>query len=313
MGVISFKAFMAYSKRGMLLGDDELMKIMELIVKNRAILAAHAENGSILDYLEDKFTAEGNLSPEFYSLSHPNSAEAEAIFRILTLAQVVGCPMYLPHVSAGESLEVLRLFRRRGGPPFFAETCPHYLTLTEDEMSRRGSLAKVAPPLRKSKDVEQMWAALQEGQIDVIGSDTAGHAVKAKEPLWDEVFKAPYGIPGVDTVFTVTYDEGVNRGRIILPRLVEVMCENPAKIFDIYPKKGILQEGSDADVVIFDPSAAHTIGQRNEHLNVDYSMYEGRQCLGAPILVMQRGEVLMEDGKLKAAPGQGRFTPGRQH
>ena len=309
LGVISFKAFMAYSKRGMKLEDDELMKVMEIVAENNAFFAVHAENGTILDYLEEKLISEGRLGPEMYPLAQPNIAEAEAIFRILTLAKIIRCPMYLPHLSASESLQVVRLFKEWGEPRFFTETCVHYLTLTDDEMKKRGSLAKVGPPLRKSKDVEDMWKAVDEGLIDVIASDTAGHLVKSKEPLWENVFTAPSGLPGVESLFTVTYDEGVNNGRVTLPLMVKLMCENPARIFGLYPQKGVLQKGSDADLVIFDPTLPHTIEADAQHAKVDYSMYEGRECVGAPVLVMQRGNVLVENGEFKAVAGQGKYLP----
>ncbi len=313
MGVISFKAFMAYARRGMKLEDNELMKIMEILVENGALLAVHAENGSILDYLEDRLIAQGNLGPEYYSSSHPSLTEAEAIFRILALAKVIKCPIYLPHISTCESLKVIKLFRDWGKPVFFTETCPHYLTLTHEEMKKRGALAKMAPPLRNRKDIEEIWRAIEEGLIDVISSDAAGHLVKAKEPLWDNIFKSPYGIPGLDTMFTVVYDEGINKGRINLPRLVELTCENPARIFGLYPRKGVLQEGSDADVVVFDPGISHTIKAKNKHLKVDYSMYEGRVCLGTPLLVIQRGKILLEKGELKGERGQGKYIPGEKN
>lgn len=126
----------------------------------------------------------------------------------------------------------------------------------------------------------------------------------------EQVFKAPSGIPGQEEMFTITYDEGINRGRITLPRLVELFCENPARIFGLYPQKGVIQKGADADIVIFDPTAPHTIRAKNLHLKVNYSMYEGRKCLGAPALVMQRGKILMEKGELKVDPGRGRYLPG---
>jgi dihydropyrimidinase len=152
---------------------------------------------------------------------------------------------------------------------------------------------------------------VNEGLIDVIASDAAGYTVKGKEPIWDDIFRAPSGLPGVETMFTVIYDEGVNKGKITLPQLVKLTCENPAKIFGFYPKKGVLQEGSDADVVIFDPTLSYTIKAENQHLNADYTMYEGRECVGAPVLVMQRGQILVENGELKAKPGQGKYLPGK--
>lgn len=306
-GVISYKAFMAYAKRGMKLEDDELLHLMEVISANRAILAAHAENGAIIDYLENQFVAADRETPEHYVATHPNLSEAEAIFRLLTLASVTDCPIYIPHISALESLDVVRWFKKRGDIEIYTETCPHYLTLIEDELKSKGALAKMSPPLRSRNDVEKLWQALQEGLIDVIASDTAGHTQSANEPLWDNIFSAPYGIPGIDTLFKIVYNEGVNQGRISFPRLVEVLSEQPAKIFGLYPRKGAIVEGSDADIVIFDPAMPYTIPAQNPFLKVDYSMFAGRKGPGAPTLVMQRGRVLMQQGKLKAQAGQGKY------
>lgn len=306
-GIISYKAFMAYAKRGMKLEDDELLHLMEVISANRAILAAHAENGAIIDYLENQFVAAGRETPEHYVATHPNLSEAEAIFRLLTLASVTHCPIYIPHISALESLDVVSWFKKRGDTEIYTETCPHYLTLIEDELKSRGALAKMSPPLRTTNDVEKLWQALQEGLIDVIASDTAGHTQSANEPLRDNIFNAPYGIPGIDTLFKTVYNEGVSRGRITLPRLVEVLSERPAKIFGLYPRKGAIVEGSDADIVILDPAMPYTIPEQNPFLKVDYSMFAGRKGLGAPTLVMQRGRVLMQQGKLQAQAGQGKY------
>ena len=227
--------------------------------------------------------------------------------RVLSLARAAGCPMYIPHITAWEVLDVVRMVQGWGGQRIFAETCTHYLTLTDAEMTRRGSLAKVGPPLRGERDVEAMWEALNDGLIDVVGSDSGGVMVAKKEPLFDEVFKAPFGFPGLSTMFSVAYDEGINKGRTSLPDLVRVMAERPARIFGLYPQKGVLEPGSDADVVVFDPTVAHTVRAENQHLNIDYTMFEGRECVGAPVAVVQRGAVLLEDGALKAKPGQGKF------
>jgi dihydropyrimidinase len=291
----------------MKLEDDELLHLMEVISANRAILATHAENGAIIDYLENQCINAGQETPEHYVATHPNLSEAEAIFRLLTLASVTQCPIYIPHISALESLDVVRWFKKRGTPEIYTETCPHYLTLIEDELKFKGALAKMSPPLRTTNDVEKLWQAIQEGLIDVIASDTAGHTQSANEPLRDKIFKAPYGIPGIDTLFKIVYNEGVNQGRITLPRLVEVLSEQPAKIFGLYPRKGAIAEGSDADIVILDPGMPYTIPEQNPFLKVDYSMFAGRKGLGAPTLVMQRGRVLMQKGKLQAQAGQGRY------
>ncbi len=311
LGVNSFKVFMAYARRGMKLEDEQIIKIMEIIAAKKGLLAAHAENGSMIDFLEDRSTAQGNLGPEFFTPSHPNISEAEAIFRILALSDVTKCPLYLVHVTARESLDVIRLFKGWGKNNFYTETCTHYLTLTDDELLTKGSLAKMAPPLRKQQDVDALWQSAADGLIDVIGSDAAGHTIEKKEPIWDNIFLSPNGIPGVDTMFTVAYDEGVNGKRISLPRLVELTCENPARIFGLFPRKGILQEGSDADVLIFDQRMKHTVTAKNSPLKVGYSLFEGREIMGKPSIVMQRGKILLENGELKGQPGQGKFIPVR--
>ena len=310
MGVVSFKGFTAYKKRGMQLEDEEILRIMGLIARHNGVFATHCENGPILDLLEDAAVARGDVKPEHYPPTHPGISEAEAVFRVLSLAQVSGCRMYLPHLSAKESLDVLRLFKSWNRQTIYAETCPHYLVFTDEELKKRGTLAKMSPPLRRPADVAALWRAVQEGAIDVIGSDAAGHSMAANEPLHDDVFSAPHGIPGLDTMFTVTYSEGVNKGRITLPHLVKMTSENPAKIFGLYPKKGTLAIGADADVVIFDPALNHRVPDKNAYAKVDYSLYEGFRCLGAPTLVMQRGKIIMADGEIKADQGQGRFLAG---
>lgn len=314
MGVTSFKGFMAYRKRGMMLDDPELLQALEIVAANGGLFQVHAENGSLLDYLQDKFIAAGKTTPEYHSLSGPNLAETEAVMRIATLAASVNCPLYLVHLSARQSLDLVRLWQSWGPTsPLYTETCIHYLTLKNEELKKRGSLAKVGPALREQEDIDALWEAVADGLIEVVSTDYAGHTKEKKEPIWDDVFKAPSGLPGIGNLLSIVYDAGVNEGRITLPRLVEVLCEAPARIFGIHPRKGTLSPGSDADLVVFDPSATHTIRAAEQHLKTDYSMWEGRECVGAPTLVMQRGAVLVEDGELKAENGQGVFLPCAGH
>jgi dihydropyrimidinase len=309
LGVTSFKIFMAYARRGMKLEDEQILKVMEIINEQNALLGVHAENGSMIDFLEDRSLARGEVGPEYFAPSHPNLSESEAIFRILALSSITGCPVYLVHVTTRESLEIIRLVREWGKDDFYTETCTHYLTLTDEALIEHGSLAKMAPPLRKGSDVEALWQAVNSGLIDVIGSDAAGHTIEDKAPIRDNIFKSPNGIPGLQTMFTVAYDEGVNTGRMTLPRLVQLTCENPARIFGLFPRKGVLQEGSDADVLIFNPASSFRITVDDSPLKVGYTLYEGRECLGKPSLVMQRGRVIVEEGKFHARPGQGMFVP----
>ena len=311
MGVVSFKGFTAYKKRGMLLEDEELLKVMGLIAEHGGLFATHCENGPVLDHLEELYQAKGWTRPECYPPTHPGIAEAEAVFRVLSLAQVAECPMYLPHLSARESLDVAALFRRWQRQTIFTETCPHYLIHTAELLKTRGTPAKMSPPLRQNEDTEALWQAVAAGQIDVIGSDAAGHLLASNEPHFADVFAAPHGIPGLDTLFTVTYDAGVNRGQMTLPQLVRMTSENPARIFGLYPQKGTLAPGSDADLIIFDPCRAHTVPDKNPHTKVDYSIYAGRQCLGAPELVMQRGRVVFTGGEVRQGGGTGAYLPAR--
>ena len=310
-GVISFKAFTSYRKRGMKLEDDQILHLMELVAREKALLAFHAENDALLEYLEAKALSEGREHPRDYPATHPAISEAEAIFRVLSLAAIVGCNIYLPHVTCKESLEVIRLFRKWGTvPTLFAETCPHYLALNDGQLALRGNLAKMSPPLRKDADREALWKAVRNGEIQVVASDAAGHATAANEPLFAQTFRAPHGAPGVDTLFCVTWNEGIVKGRIGIPDLVRLLCENPAKCFGLYPKKGTLLPGSDADVVIVDPGEDWIVPDKNEHMAVDYSLFAGMRCLGRQRTVLLRGEVAYEDGHILDGTRRGAFLRG---
>ncbi len=309
MGITSFKAFTSYRKRGMKLEDEEIIHLMELVAAGGGLLAFHAENGALLDYLEDRALAGGKTHPRYYPATHPPLSEAEAVFRVLALASSTGCGIYLPHLTCSESLAVVELFRSWNVlPALHTETCPHYLALTDAELERRGNLAKMSPPLRKEQDRLALWEALAGGRIDVVASDAAGHTVAANEPLFDDTFKAPHGTPGVETLFGVTWDEGINKGRITVTDFVRVMSENPARIFGLYPRKGALAPGSDADIVLVDPGRIWTIPEKNPHLRVDYSLFSGRQCVGAPSAVLRCGELVCRYGDLFNIPS-GHFLP----
>ena len=308
-GVRSFKGFMAYRKRGMFLGDSDLLRILSVLKANDGLFCVHAENGDLCDFLEDRFAKEGKVGPEYYAPSRPGITEAEATFRILSFANVLDCPIYVVHVSTRDTLDVIDLFRKRNTSPVFAETCTHYLTLTNQKMLELGTLAKVSPPLREQDDVDALWEAIKANRVDTIGADTAGHMMEKKEPIFGNVFSAPAGLPGQETMFTVTYDEGFNRRGVSLQKLVELCAEKPARIFGLYPRKGTLQAGSDADVLIFDPGREHVVRAADRVTRSDYSMYEQRRLVGAPELVMQRGRILLENGELRAEPGGAQFLP----
>lgn len=312
-GVTSFKGFMAYKKRGMKLEDDDLLRALTVISSCGGLFQVHAENGALIDYLQDRLVAAGKTAPQYYAESAPNLAEAEAVFRIATLAAAARCPLYLVHLSARESIDVVRLWRRWGSWPIRTETCTHYLTLTNADVLKRGTLGKVGPPLREHADQEALWEAIADGTIEVVATDFAGQTVESKKPLNENVFASPSGLPGIGELLTLVHDSGVNTGRITMPKLVEVLCANPARIFGMYPQKGALLPGSDADVVVFDPARRHVIRAAGQGLKTDYSMWEERECLGYPTLVIQRGRILVENGELRAHPGQGVFIPRERY
>lgn len=311
MGIVSFKGFTSYSKRGMKLEDEDILRVMEIISDLGGLLAFHAENGALLDYLEDRAKAAGHSHPRYYPATHPNLSEAEAVFRVLTLAAHTRCGLYLPHITCAESLQVIELFRSWNRlSRLYVETCPHYLTLDDSALEVHGNLAKMSPPLRTPHDREALWHALANSSIDVVASDAAGHNRAANAPQFDETFKAPHGAPGVDTLPSVFWDAAVNSGRLNVPQVVRLLCENPARIFGLYPQKGVIQPGSDADIVLFDPAAPFVVPDQNPYLHVDYSLFAGRTCMGRPVQVLLRGEVVAENGQV-TGNSKGRFVPGK--
>lgn len=302
LGVRTFKMFMTYAKLGRMTSDYYLSAAMDLIAMHGGMAMVHAENGLATDYLEDKFNSEGVPAIEAFTRMRPAALEAEAINRAIAIAEITGCQIYIPHLSAGRGLEPI-VRARNAGQRVFAETCPQYLLLTERDLFKWGPLAKIGPPLRTPRDNEALWRGLADGTIDVVASD---HAPKAKRRE-DDFFEAAYGSPQAETLFPLLYDAGVNGGRISLPRLVQLLSETPARIFGLYPRKGSLQIGSDADLVVVDPTVRHILSGKTQHSKAGYTLYEGRECLGRPWMTFQRGRIVLNQDRLMARPGDGRF------
>jgi len=310
LGIVSFKVFMAYRKRGMMLEDEQLLHIMRVVAQYGGLLAAHAENGALIDHMEELFIGKGNEHPQYYAASHPELSEAEAVFRFLSLARTAGCDTYLPHLSTAKALDVVRLFKRWNCQRFYSETCPHYLLLNEEKFNEMGAIAKMSPPLRTQDDQEALWQAVSEGLIDVVASDHAGSHSSKKLPQWDKVFNAPNGVPGMECLVPLMLQHGVMNGRTTLPAIVKQLCENPARIFGIYPQKGTIAVGSDADLAIFDFSAIRELGATHKELKIDYSLYQGMTVTSQPDLVFLRGKQIAEKGVICAQRGGGRFVAG---
>jgi len=304
MGIRTFKFFMPYVKLEWNTDDYHLIKAMDMLAELGGMVMVHAENGGAIDYLEDKYLKGPNASAKFFNATHPAAMEEEAIFRAIRMAEVTGCPLYIVHNTTVRALRHI-WEAQEDGLPVYAETCPHYLTLTEDILKERGALAKVGPPIRTEEDREGLWEGLADGTIQVVATD---HAPKEKDVNGD-FLEQSFGSPQIETLLPITYDGGVNTGKISTVRLVQVLCENPARIFGLYPKKGTIAVGSDADLVVFDPNREFTIRAENQHSNAGYTLYEGRTVLGWPEMSFQRGRCIMRHGEIVADAGQAQFLP----
>ncbi len=302
LGVRTFKFFLTYLKQGWYTDDYQLIKAMDILAENGGMAMVHCENGGAIDYLEDKYLKGPNASASLFNASRPAALEEEGVFRAIRLAEVVGCPLYIPHVTTRRVLRHL-VDARLDGLTVYGETCPQYLNLTQAILDTRGALAKIGPPIRSEEDRLALWDALRDGTLSVVASD---HAPKAKDVHGDFLAQG-FGSPQIETLLPMTYQGGVNEGHIGVVRLAHVLSENPARIFGLYPAKGAIAPGSDADLVVFDPNREFTIRTENQHSNVGYTLYEGRTVLGWPELTFQRGKPVLRDGEVVAQPGQGRF------
>ena len=303
MGIRTFKFFMPYIKQGWTTDDYHLIKAMDMLAGLGGMVMVHAENGGAIDYMEDKYLT-GPDAAKYFNVTRPAAMEEEAVFRAIRMAEVMECPLYIAHNTTARALRHIRE-AQDAGMPVYAETCPQYLTLTKDIIEERGALAKIGPPIRTAADRAALWDGLADGTIQTVASD---HAPKFKDVDGD-FLEQPFGSPQIETVLPLTYDGGVNRGHISVVRLVQVLCENPARIFGLYPKKGTIAVGSDADLVVFDPTREFSIRADNQHSNVGYTLYEGRSVLGWPEMSFQRGRRVLWQGKVVAEPGVGRFLP----
>ncbi len=304
MGVRTFKFFLSYVKQGWYTDDYQLLKAMDILAERGGMAMVHAENGGGIDYLEDKYLKGPNASAKYFNTSHPAALEEEAIFRSICMAEIANCPLYIAHVTSARSLRPIRQAQAEGRR-LFAETCPQYLSLTQEILDTRGALAKIGPPIRTAADQAALWDAIVDHTLCIVSSD---HAPKAKDVNGDFLAQG-YGSPSTETLFPVTYDRGVNTGLITPVRIAQLLCENPARVFGLYPKKGTIAVGSDADLVVFDPNREYTITAANQHSNVGYTLYEGRTVTGWPEMSFQRGRRVLYKGEIVAQTGQGHFLP----
>src|SRR5437764_4625363 len=308
-GVSSFKLFMAYP--GVFLVDDgTIFKAMTTAGEAGGLICMHAENGVVIDVLVKRALAEGKTAPKYHALTRPTRAEAEGVHRAIAIAEMAHAPVYIVHLSCHEALKEVQAARDLGLPAY-AETCPQYLFLDYSYYEQdgfEGAKYVMAPPLRDKSNQEQLWKRLRGNDLQVISTDHCPFCFKEEKELGRSDFsKIPNGGPGVEHRMSLIYDGGVVQGRINLNRFVELTSTAAAKIFGLFPKKGTIAVGSDADIVIFDPNAEQTISAKTHHMRVDYSAYEGRKVQGVTETVLSRGNVIVDQGQFKAKPGSGQF------
>jgi dihydropyrimidinase len=308
-GVASFKLFMAYPNV-LMVDDATIFKALSQTSKNGALVCMHAENGSVIDVIVARALAEGKTAPIYHALTRPPRAEAEAVHRAIAMAEIAQVPVYIVHLSSEDALNEVREARDKGVPAF-AETCPQYLLLSQDDLARpnfEGAKYVFTPPLRPKEHQPKLWEGLKNDHLQVVSTDHCPFCFKDQKVLGkDDFTRIPNGGPGIENRLQLIHHYGVNQGKLSLNRFVELTSTTPARIFGMYPKKGEIAAGSDADIVLWDPNASYTISASTHHMKVDYSMFEGFAVKGNARMVMSRGEVIVEGDTFLGRPGRGQY------
>ncbi len=308
-GISSFKTFMAY-KGALMIDDGQMVQLMKVVKKHGGLVTVHATNGDMIDSLIAKNRAQGNLSPLYHYLSQPEVTEAEASGRFTDMLEYTDCPGYIVHMTCEGALNAVRKATQRN-QKVFVETCTQYLMLDASlyEKDFEGAKWVMSPPLREKKDQKALWSGINQGLIQVVGTDHCPFMWDQKKMGKDDFSKIPNGHPAIEHRMEFLYSEGVHQGKISLTKYVEISSTNAAKIFGMYPRKGTIAIGSDADIVIFDPNKEHTISVDTHHMNCDYSGYEGHKVIGKTETVILRGKVAIENETCKLEAGHGQFIP----
>ncbi len=309
-GITSYKLFMAY--KGALMVDDEtLFRTMEVAAKTGALVMVHAENGDVIDILVKEALAAGNTDPLYHALTRPPEAEGEATNRAIQLAHLAGAPLYVVHVTCREAVEPIAAAREKGWD-VWGETCTQYFFNSLDDIAKpnfEGAKYVYSPPVRDKSNHDVLWNAVRTDALSAISTDHCAFLFDGQKTLGkDDFSKIPNGGPGLENRLQMIHEFGVRTGRISLNRMVELLATSPAKLFGLYPRKGTVAVGSDADLVIFDPQKQVTISAATHHSRADYNLYEGTTVAGSPDVVLLRGHVLVENDQLVAAPGIGQFV-----
>lgn len=306
-GITSFKTFMAY-KGALMIDDRQMVGLMNEVKKCGGLVTVHATNGDMIDFLIAKHKSEGKLEPLFHYLSQPEITESEATGRFADMAYHTGVPAYVVHMTCEGALNQVRDAAKRN-QRVFVETCIQYLVLDASLYQQNFDGAKyvMSPPLRELKDQESLWAGINQGTVNVVATDHCPFMWEQKKMGLNDFSKIPNGHPAIEHRMELLFSEGVSKGKISLNKFVEVSSTNAAKIFGMYPRKGTIGIGSDADLVVFDPSKKHTLSAKAHHMNVDYSAYEGKELIGKCESILLRGQIAVDKGETKVSKGYGKF------
>lgn len=308
-GITSFKVFMAY-KNNLQVDDGTLYSTLQFAKEQGALVMVHAENGDVIDLLVTRALAEGHTEPKYHALTRPQELEGEATGRAIALTELADSRLYVVHVTCADAVWKIAEARKKG-LNIYGETCQQYLVLDQSALEQdgfEGAKFVWSPPLRPKWNQDVLWDALRSGQLQTVGSDQCSFDFAGQKELGRHDFsKIPNGGPTIEDRFSILYSEGVDKGRISIHQFVDAVSTASAKLFGLFPRKGTIAVGSDADLVIFDPNAERTLSVRSHHMNVDYSAFEGMKIKGEPVSVMSRGEFVVRDRKYAGRPGAGRY------
>ncbi len=308
-GITSFKVFMAY-KNVFQADDGVLFHTLKTAKEHGALVMVHAENGDVIDYLVTDALANGNTDPIYHALTRPPEAEIEATGRATELTGLADSQLYVVHVTCAGAAEKIAEARQKGFN-IWGETCQQYLVLEQEDLAKpnfEGAKYVCSPPLREKWNQEELWKALRNGYLHTVGSDQCSFNFEGQKDLGrDDFSKIPNGMPTIEDRFSIVFSEGVKKGRITLNQFVDIVSTRSAKLFGMFPQKGTIAVGSDADIVIFDPNVERTISASTHHMNVDYNPFEGLKVTGEPVSVLSRGEFIIREKQLVGKPGMGQY------
>ncbi len=310
-GSPTIKCYMTYRQEGLLIEEPELRQILAALRDHGGMLLVHAEDNDLIEASVPRFLADGLTSPIYHARSKPPEVENTAIARCIDMVAEVGGRLFIVHMTTAEGVEMVGAARGRG-LDLLAETCTHYLVFTEEMLYRPDGIKWIcSPPLRDQETQDALWRGLADGRLVQVTSDDAAYSWEATQYGQERFDLCPNGMGGVEPRFHLLYSEGVSRGRISLSRFVELVATNPARVFGLYPQKGALLTGSDADIVLFDPAERWTMGQANSHSNNDWHAYEGIDIVGRIRRVYSRGQLIIDGGACLAEKGRGRYLHRR--